>query len=153
MPSPLDLLPGNPFAGEPPLPRGFAPKAEQEAVPKPGCTAGDETFLVYEYLKRLGEGWGGGNGRGFGLLRIGKQRLEAAAKGAYQMGARDVSEEIKALASRLPDIRDEPTAASTALEMEPLLRKTWALGQRCGGRMRQLTPDEIRQALKAASDG
>lgn len=131
------LLPGNPFKGEPPLPRilfldregqreapGASPQTE---MPKPGCTAADETLLVHGHLHGLASGLGG-----FGLLRLSKERMERAAQAAEWVNEPQLAEAMRDFATQLPEIHDEEAAALAMEKMAPIIAEAWELGVRCG---------------------
>jgi hypothetical protein len=75
----VGLLPGNPFLGEPPIPRGIIDLMDKDAevpvaieerpkeVTRPGCTAAESTILSLGFLDGLAEGM-----KGFGVLRQSK---------------------------------------------------------------------------------
>jgi hypothetical protein len=82
------LFPGNPFLGEPPIPRSIIDLMSEEAeasvaieekpkaVTRPGCTAAESTILSLGFLDGLAEGM-----KGFGVLRQGKEYLGSRAPG------------------------------------------------------------------------
>lgn len=92
----------------------------------PGCTAADETLLVHSYLDKLASGF-----KGFGVLSIGHDRLEAAARGARDRGREDLAQEIEAVNRVLPDVHTPAHARIVADELERILPDTWELGRTC----------------------
>ena len=96
-------------------------------APKPGCAAADACLLVQGYLDGLSRGNGG-----FGVLALGKTRLEEGAASADQMGQRQLAIEVRAVAAQLPSVRTKEDAAKVAQELRPVADKAWRLGRICG---------------------
>ena len=155
------LLPGNPLAGEPPIPRFLIPQTEEEgqAQPpnpptpvavgaanpsKPACTAADESLLAYSYLDRLANG-----AQGFGVLRQGKEHLEAAAKAAEELKRRDIADKLRDIAAEMPNVRDGVAAAELADRLEPLTDECWELGRGCN---RPLSIADVNRAIEMAEE-
>ena len=143
---PLGLLPGNPFAGEPPVPRFLLVETEPELelepelepepvtpVQRPGCTAADETLTVLGHLNGLAEGWGG-----FGVLKTSVQRLDRAAQGARMMGDMETETAILEFAEMLSGVSTPEEASAAAEALEPIVQRAWALGKRCGAKSQAL---------------
>jgi hypothetical protein len=147
------LLPGNPFQGEPPLPRGLLalmeePEPEPEAnspdlapeVHRPGCTAADNAGVALFHLEGLAlEGK-----LNFGVLRISKQRLEDGAAAAESLGRRDVAQQMRRIAAQLPEVHSPEAAHPLAQELRDLAYNlAWDLGASCKG---SFTPQALEQA-------
>jgi hypothetical protein len=84
--------------------------------------------LVHGYLVNLAEGKSG-----FGVLRVGKDRLEEGAAGAARMGQGELAREMRAVAQELPEVKSSEAAAALAPRLKELSDQTWDLGRRCGG--------------------
>jgi len=153
------LLPGNPLAGEPPIPRFLIPHPEEEgqaqppnpptatgvgaASPnKPACTAADESLLAYSYLDRLARG-----AQGFGVLRQGKEHLEAAANAADELKRRDIAAKLREIAEAMPAVKDEASAAELADRLEPITDECWEIGRGCN---RPLSIADVNRAIEMA---
>ena len=112
---------------------GVAPSAGQSAqesrglVPKPGCAAADAALLVQGYLDGLSRGNGG-----FGVLALGKTRLEEGARAAEGMGQGQLATELRDVATQLPAVRTREDAARVAQQLQPVADKAWRLGRICG---------------------
>ena len=108
-----------------------AGEADRVAVvgeaPKPGCAAADAALLVQGYLDGLSRGNGG-----FGVLALGKVRLEEGAASAEGMGQRQLATELRAVAAQLPAVRTKEDAAKVGQELRPVADKAWRLGRICG---------------------
>lgn len=142
----IDFRPGNPLAGEPPLPRFILERAGKRAADdKPGCKAADEALLVSKHLEGLAKGWGG-----FGLLRLSKQRLEDAAVSARRAGESELADALQAIADKLPSVHDEQEAHGVLNELEQLLPQAWSLGQRCGKTSAAMKKAELALGLLEA---
>ena len=96
-------------------------------APKPGCAAADACVLVQGYLDGLSRGNGG-----FGVLALGKVRLEEGAASAAAMGQTQLAAEIQAVAIQLPEVRTREDAARISLQLRPVADKAWRLGRICG---------------------
>ncbi len=132
------LLPGNPFLGEPPIPRGILDLMNEDAeapariedkpkeVAKPGCTAAESTILSLGFLDGLAEGM-----QGFGVLRQGKQYLEQGARAAESLGKTDLAREMRSIAADLPNVRTAEQAKEVAQRLRPLKGEAWELGRQC----------------------
>ena len=110
----------------------------------PGCQAADACLLVHGYLVNLAEGKSG-----FGVLRVAKERMEAGAAGAAQMGQAQLAQEMRAVARELPQVTTPEAAAALAPRLKELSDQTWDLGRRCGGH--NLNPAALEQARALAS--
>ena len=133
--------------GESPRPARQAPQPvskETGALPKPGCTAADESLLVYGHLDGLAQGWGG-----FGLMRESRKRIERAVQGAMQMGDVALAKDLAAIGESLAMVRDPDEAASARERLAPLLPRAWELGKRCGGSI-VLPPAVTKRASELA---
>ena len=107
-----------------------SPSRENDApssVAKPGCAAADATLLVQGYLDGLARGNGG-----FGVLALGKTRLEEGASTAAGMGQSQLAAEMRAVAAQLPNVRSRDDAAKVAQQLRPVTDKAWRLGRICG---------------------
>ena len=132
------LLPGNPFLGEPPIPRGIidfmngsakVPAAIEEKpkeAAKPGCTAAESTILSLGFLDGLAEGM-----KGFGVLRQGKEYLEQGARAAQSLGKTELAQEMRSIAADLPNVRTPEQARHVAQRLRPLKAEAWELGRQC----------------------
>ena len=96
----------------------------------PGCKAADATLLNLSYLEGLSRGLGG-----FGVLRVGRERLEEGAKAAQQLGYHDLAREMRVIAQELSQVRDEAGAAALAEKLRPVADRAWGLGASCKGSM------------------
>ena len=124
------LLPGNIFAGEPPLPRVLV-ELMREQTPvtdpdKPGCTAAETTILTLGFLDGLADGMGG-----FGVLRQGKEYLERGAASAEKLGQGQLARELRSIAQDLSQVRTPDQARNVAERLRPLKAQTWELGKHC----------------------
>lgn len=146
----LGLLPGNPLVGEPPIPRFLLPQAEEPEMPreqplkKPACTAADESGLAYYYLDRLANG-----AQGFGVLRQGKEHLEAAASAAEELKRRDIAAKLREIAEAMPAVKDGVGAAELADRLEPVIDECWELGRGCN---RPLSITDVNRAIEMAQE-
>lgn len=132
------LLPGNVFAGEPPLPRAVIASlkqkqsdgpdipSEEHQVERPGCTAAESTILTLGFLDGLSEGMGG-----FGVLRQGKEYLERSAEACDQLGRRELARELRSIARELPQVSTPEQARALAQRLRPFKAQTWELGKHC----------------------
>jgi len=131
-------LPAFPWEG-PPVPRHLLERngtPEREMAPRPirvhadgpGCKAADACLLVHSYLVNLAEGKSG-----FGVLRVGKDRLEEGAAGAARMGRVELAREMLKVAQELPLVKTPKAAEALAPRLKELSDQTWDLGRRCGG--------------------
>lgn len=151
---PSSWLPVPPWEGLPPLfglpwerqereePRAPGRVEPSPSINRPGCTAADATLLNLSYLEGLSRGLGG-----FGVLRVGQERLEEGAKAAQQLGHPDLAREIRAIAEELPQVHDATAAAALAEKLRPLADRAWSLGAACKGAM---TPQQMGRARKLA---
>lgn len=112
-------------AGEPSRQR--EPRGEDGGPERPGCQIADACLIVHGYLEELSEGQGG-----YGVLRLGKERLEAAAVIAEDIGKEDLAESIREVCEKLPEVHTPDAAAELAEEMEPIKKQAWRLGRACG---------------------
>lgn len=103
------------------------PSEPETGTLKPGCTAADATLLVQGYLDGLGRGNGG-----FGVLALGKTRLEEGASAAAGMGHNQLAAEMQAIAAQLPAVKTREDAARIAQQLRPVGDKAWRLGRICG---------------------
>ena len=122
-----------------PVKRGPPPPTE-----RPGCTAADNALLVHGYLSNLADGK-----PGFGVLRIGKERLEEGAKAAAHLGHPEIAAEMTAIAAELPNVRDPEAARLVAEKMKPVVDASWGLGQTCKG---GLSPEQLARVRALAKD-
>ena len=121
---------------EPRAPRRVAPipARPNPASPRPmspggpGCRAADSCLLVHGYLVQLADGK-----RGFGVLRVAKERLEEGSVGADRMGEPQLAQEMRAVAQELPQVTTPEAAAALVPRLKELCDQTWDLGRRCGG--------------------
>lgn len=147
------LLPGNPFAGEPPLPRFLLGTAVREEAKlgghqlidpmRPGCTAAETTILTRGILEDLARGFGG-----FGVLRQGKEYLEGGAKAAASVGRQDLAQQLDQIASELADVHTPEEAEVMAERLRMLEPDTWELAKRCTG---ALSPEAIARGKEVAN--
>lgn len=147
---PQEWLPALPWEG-PPVPRWMIERPQEETIPSdsvaavrpqverpsagmhlagPGCKAADSCLLVHGYLVHLAEGQSG-----FGVLKIGKERLEEGALGAARMGQDQLAAEMREVALALPEVHTAEQAAVLAPKLKELSDQTWDLGRRCGGHL------------------
>ena len=132
------LLPGNPFLGELPIPRGILDLMNDDAefpvpiqerpkeVIKSGCTAAESTILSLGFLDGLAEGM-----KGFGVLRQGKEYLEQGARAAESLGKTELAREMRSIAADLPNVRTREQAREVAQRLRPLKAEAWELGRQC----------------------
>ena len=129
----------------PPRPPRSAPAPVIKAAPsitRPGCTAADAALLNLSYLEGLSRGLGH-----FGVLQVGRERLEEGAKAAQQLGHADLAREMRAIAQELSQVRDEAGAAALADRLRPVADRAWPLGASCKGAM---TPQQLDRARALA---
>lgn len=154
---PRDFLPGNPFEGEPPVPRFIylqvqdvdtpvqevpAPAKQKPAVvARPGCTVADNLGLTEFYLDRLSRGFGG-----YGVLRVARERLLEAQDAALVINRPDVAQKVQALADKLPAVSTEAEARQILAEASGLADECWDLGRRCKG----LSREDLERAMALA---
>lgn len=148
------LLPGNPFAGEPPLPRFLLGAREEPVVEsesgghllinpmRPGCTAAETTILTRGILEDLEQGFGG-----FGVLRQAKEYLEGGAQAAVKLGREDLAQQLREIAEELPNVHTPEEAGALAERLRPLEPEVWDLGKRCKG---SLSPETIAKGRETA---
>jgi hypothetical protein len=132
-PAPANPAPQNPTRARP------TTQADRP-VDLPGCTAAEETLGVMGYLWGLSRGKGG-----FGVLKLGPERLKKAAAGARRMKAPEVAADIEAIAAKLPEVRSREDAAALLEEIEPVADRAWELGRKCGittGRLQRAAAKE-----------
>lgn len=146
-PSPLDLLPAPPPF--PPLPWGLVRDDESAnapqkplAVNRPGCTAADCGIQTLGYLEGLARGNGG-----FGVLHIGKEKLEEGARAAEHLGKTEIAQQYREVAQELPNIRDQRQAAAVANRLRPVVDEAWHLGRTCKG---DISPQQLARARELA---
>jgi len=129
------LLPGNPFAGEPPVPRFLLENRREDGVSgehplinpmRPGCTAAETTILTRGILEDLGEGMGG-----FGVLRQGKAYLKGGARAAAKLGRPALAQQLSEIADELTQVHTPEQAGALAERLRPLEAEVWDLGKRC----------------------
>lgn len=155
MPMP-DFLPPPPWIG-PPVPRRFLPPREPApadqfaakaivnrpaVVHRPGCTAADNCLVVLGYLDGLARGNGG-----FGVLRIGKERMEEGARAAQELGQNQIADAMWSIGSRLHEVLDPETARAMADELRPVADQAWDLGRTCKG---DVSPAQVSKAKELA---
>ena len=112
------------------------------AITRPGCTAADATLFNLSYLEGLSRGLGG-----FGVLRVGRERLEEGVRAAHQMGQTSLAGEMHAIAQELSEVQDPAAAAVLAEKLRPVADRAWALGRRCGG---HVSPQNLVKAWALA---
>lgn len=113
----------SPSEGQWRAPRGAA----GESTERPGCQIADACLVVHGYLEELSEGQGG-----YGVLKLGKERLEAAAVIADEIGKEDLAESMREVCEKLPEVHTADAAAELAEEMEGIKKQAWRLGRACG---------------------
>lgn len=128
-------------APTPPPPEPASPASMSSGGP--GCRAADSCLLVHGYLVNLAEGK-----NGFGVLRVAKERLEAGAVAATQLGKEQLAREMRAVAQELLHIRTSAAAATLVPRLKALCDQTWDLGRHCG---ELLSPARIQQARALGS--
>ena len=133
----------------PALPAKYSPTSPVKRGPpppieRPGCTAADNALLVHSYLSNLADGK-----PGFGVLRIGKERLEEGAKAAAHLGHPEIAAEMTAIAVELPNVRDPEAARMAAEKLKPVVDAAWGLGQTCKG---GLSPEQLARVRSLAKD-
>ena len=94
---------------------------------RPGCFIADTCVQVYGYLEELSEGEGG-----FGVLALGKAKLDQAVREANKIGMHELAEGLQQIASQMPHVHDEEAAGELMQELHPLKQKAWRLGRACG---------------------
>ena len=114
----------------------------------PGCKAADATLLNLSYLEGLSRGLGG-----FGVLRVGRERLEEGAKAAQQLGHADLAREMRAIAEELPQVRDATNAAALADRLRPVADRAWSLGASCKGAMTSQQLGRVRELSRQVQAG
>ena len=115
---------------------------------RPGCTAADAALLVQGYLDGLARGNGG-----FGVLALGKTRLEEGAMAAETMGQADLGSQMREVASKLPGVRSPEAAEELAQQMRPVVDRAWHLGKGCRLASSSETVQRIRRLAKQVSSG
>lgn len=130
--SSISHLPSTPPA--PPRKRVVAPTTRSPDVEepaktssRPGCQIADACILAYGYLEELSMGTGG-----FGVLRLGRERLGEAAEVAERIGKREMADQIREIAEKMPEVHTSESAAELAEEMRPIKERAWRLGRACG---------------------
>lgn len=114
----------------------------------PGCMVADTTLMVKGHLDGLAKGFGG-----FGVLRVSKERLEAASQAARSLNAHEVAKELSEIATSLPTVSTSEEAAMVAQKLEQVIPKAWDLGKRCKGEDKgsDLPPSVLQKAKDLAS--
>jgi hypothetical protein len=69
---------------------------------------------------------------GYGVLRLGRQRLEDAAQVAERIGKGEMAEQLREIAEKMPEVHTPEAAAELAEEMRPVKERAWRLGRACG---------------------
>lgn len=110
--------------GEKPTP----PISSSAHIAGPGCQAADASLLVLGYLTQLAGGKGS-----FGVLGIGKVRLEEGAVAASRLGETQIAQAMSTAAQELPSIHTPEAASRMMPVLQKLVDQTWELGRRCGG--------------------
>ena len=130
-----------PYSSQAPVPRPS--DTPSQAIVRPGCTAADSALLNLGYLDGLSRGLGG-----WGVLRVGKERLEEGAKAARQLRQPELATEMEAIAAELPNIHDEASAANLAQKLRPVADRAWSMGASCKG---ALTPIDLAKIKTLAA--
>lgn len=112
------------------------------AISRPGCTAADSALLNLGYLEGLSRGLGG-----YGVLRVGRERLEEGVRAAQQLGHPDLAREMQAIAQELPQVKDATAAGTLADKLRPVADRAWSLGAACKG---SLSPEQMTKARELA---
>lgn len=134
-----------PVSMPPPVPRpaptaSLAPSSPSlAAIARPGCTAADSALLNLGYLDGLSRGLGG-----WGVLRVGKERLEEGAKAARQLRQPELATEMEAIAAELPNVHDEEAATVLAARLRPVADRAWSMGAKCKGTLSESDLAEIK---------
>lgn len=118
------------------------------SITRPGCTAADAALLNLSYLQGLSRGLGH-----FGVLQVGRERLEEGAKAAQQLGHHDLAREMRVIAQELPQVRDEAGAAALAEKLRPVVDRAWNLGASCNGSMTPQQVGRVRVLARQVREG
>ena len=137
-----------PKAVAPPPPKPAPAPKPAPPLTRPGCTAADSALLNLSYLEGLSRGLGG-----FGVLRVGRERLEEGAKAAQQLGQANLAGEMRAIAQELPRVRDASAAAALAEKLRPVADQAWSLGASCKGAMTSQQLAGVRHLARQVKDG
>lgn len=121
---------------EAPKPKRGRPRKGEEKNKKnnhahhmgPGCQAADNALLTLGYLEGLSRG-----NAGFGVLALGKQRLEEGAAACDGIGHMDLGNQMREVANSLPHVHDKKSAKDAATKLKPLADVAWELGRSCKG--------------------
>jgi len=105
-----------------------APATPRKWTAGPGCQAADNALLTLGYLQGLSRG-----NNGFGVLAMGKDRLEEGAKGASTAGKPELAAQMRQVAATLPEVHDKKTAREAAKALKPLADEAWELARVCKG--------------------
>jgi len=122
----------------PPKPKSKPAKKDRKAPVHvahqgPGCNAADNTVLVNGYLDGLARG-----NKGFGVLAIGKTKLEEGARSCDGIGHSELGNGLRKVADTLPQVSDRKTARAASKQLRPLADQAWELGRTCKGTMERL---------------
>ena len=111
-------------------PRSVAPTERRpgaRSLDKPGCQIADTCLVIHGYLEELAEGNGG-----FGVLKLGKERLEEAVLIARAIGKESLADNMAEVAEKLPSVRTAEAAEELVSEMDDIKKQAWRLGRACG---------------------
>lgn len=123
----------------PPPPKPAPAPKPAPPITRPGCTAADNAGVVLYHLEGLSK-----EGKpNFGVLRVSKERLEEGATAAASLGRQDLAQQMREIASKLPQIHDAAAATSLAAELRPVAYAAWDLGAQCKG---SLSPEQMGKA-------
>lgn len=132
-----------PAAVAPPPPKPAPAPRPAPPIARPGCTAADNAGVVLYHLEGLSK-----EGKpNFGVLRVSKERLEEAATAATSLGRTDLAQQMRRIASKLPQVQDAEAAGRLAAELRPVAYAAWDLGAQCKG---SLTPEQMGKARELA---
>ena len=109
--------------------RAATPKSKIKAnkwTPGPGCLAADNALLTLGYLEGLSRG-----NQGFGVLAMGRDRLEEGAQAAATAGDQRLAQRMHQVAATLPQVHDQESAQKAAEALKPLTDEAWVLARAC----------------------
>jgi len=128
------------------------PKPKDKPKPKttksnshqgPGCNAADNSLQALGYLTGLARG-----NQGFGVLAIGKTKLEEGANSCDSIGHPKLANGLRSVANGFPEIKDKKGARQAAVVLMPLVDEAWELGRTCKG-----STDRVEKILKGRKNG